>query len=316
MNEAGIHKSALLLLALGDAAAREVMAYLSPGEAQRIGSAVSAIGAISLHEKERVLREFEARCAGRASTITPSDAIGSKAVPSFSDDSRIDTATEAPFENEAVGIAQFAKVPALQAARVIEKEHPQAIVAILGRLAHSHARAIMDYFPPPLRAEVMRRKESLKPVQPDALDEIDAALAEILLSRNTVATDFVPDADLFASTEQRTAELLNQVRDDAGGMLAQVEELTAFRQIAELDRPSLRRLLDEIPRESLLIALKGADDELLKKIVAVMDSAAAQQLCDALAVRGPVGVGAIEVEQQAMLRLATRIATTCATVRD
>src|ERR1700722_9402033 len=58
MNVEGIHRSALLLMSLGEDEAAEVLKFLAPREVQKIGSAMASLKGVSRDELERVLEDF------------------------------------------------------------------------------------------------------------------------------------------------------------------------------------------------------------------------------------------------------------------
>ena len=58
MSDAGIEKGAILLLALGEDEAAEVMKYLGPREVQKLGAAMSTMKAVQSEQLEAVLEEF------------------------------------------------------------------------------------------------------------------------------------------------------------------------------------------------------------------------------------------------------------------
>jgi flagellar motor switch protein FliG len=58
MSDAGVMRSAVLLLALGEDEAAEVMKYLSPKEVQKLGSAMATMKAVGRSEVESVVTDF------------------------------------------------------------------------------------------------------------------------------------------------------------------------------------------------------------------------------------------------------------------
>jgi len=58
MSESGITKGAILMLALGEEGASEVMKYLGPREVQKLGEAMTTMKSIPQEEVENVLDDF------------------------------------------------------------------------------------------------------------------------------------------------------------------------------------------------------------------------------------------------------------------
>jgi flagellar motor switch protein FliG len=67
-------------------------------------------------------------------------------------------------------------------------------------------------------------------------------------------------------------------------------------------------LLKEIDSESLVIALKGAPEELREKFLKNMSQRAAEALREDIEMRGPVRVSQVEAEQKSILLIVRRLA--------
>ena len=65
MSEAGIEKSAALLLALGEEATAAVFRYLSPLDVSRLGQAMRALEVLPRERVRTVLHEFSREAAGQ-----------------------------------------------------------------------------------------------------------------------------------------------------------------------------------------------------------------------------------------------------------
>jgi flagellar motor switch protein FliG len=94
------------------------------------------------------------------------------------------------------------------------------------------------------------------------------------------------------------------------GELAQkiIDEMFLFENLVEVDDRSIQRLLQEVEGESLLVALKGAEQPLREKFLKNMSQRAADILRDDLANRGPVRMSQVENEQKAILLVVRRLA--------
>ena len=292
MNEAGIHKSAVLLLALGEASAAEVLAHLDVREAQKIRDAMAKLASVAQAETANVLREFEACYAAQQTPTEPSDTTSSAAGDQI-----------AELSDNPVG--QLAGLSAKAAAQAIMSEPPQAIAAILGQLDRAQASEIVAQLPTGLRDEIALDDAQSKPIRPDALDEIEAALAEILASR-IPAPSPLQETKPSSNIDYGATALLDRLRSDDNVRTA-ARPLRVFAQIGQLDSNRLAQFLADVPHDSLVIALQGADEILLAKIVAAIGEPRGQQLREALATAGPARVSDIEREQQELVDAANRV---------
>ena len=75
-----------------------------------------------------------------------------------------------------------------------------------------------------------------------------------------------------------------------------------------LDDRAIQTLLREVQSESLIVALKGAEQDLREKIFKNMSSRAAEMLREDLEAKGPVRVSEVEAEQREILKIVRRLA--------
>src|SRR4051794_10558378 len=68
MDEAGLNKSAILLMTLGEEEAAEVFKHLGPKEVQKLGSAMAGMKNVSREAVDQVLVDFQTQ-AGTRSTF-------------------------------------------------------------------------------------------------------------------------------------------------------------------------------------------------------------------------------------------------------
>ncbi len=108
---------------------------------------------------------------------------------------------------------------------------------------------------------------------------------------------------------QQEETVMDAVRE-YDGELAQkiIDEMFLFENLVSVDDRSIQRLLQEIDNESLLIALKGADQALRERFLSNMSLRAAEILRDDLATRGPVRMSLVENEQKSILLIVRRLA--------
>ncbi len=67
-------------------------------------------------------------------------------------------------------------------------------------------------------------------------------------------------------------------------------------------------MLKEVATESLIVALKGAQQELRDKFIRNMSTRAGEMLREDLEALGPVRVSQVEAEQKAILQVVRRLA--------
>ena len=102
--------------------------------------------------------------------------------------------------------------------------------------------------------------------------------------------------------------VLDYIRETDAELAQKItDSMFTFDDLMRVDDRGIQALLKEAQSESLLVALKGATDDLREKIFRNMSSRAAEMLREDLASRGPVRVAEVEAEQKEILQIARRL---------
>ena len=81
-----------------------------------------------------------------------------------------------------------------------------------------------------------------------------------------------------------------------------------FDNLKDMDDRGIQAILREVSSDMLIMALKGADDELQEKIFGNMSKRAAELMRDDLEAKGPVKVSEVEGAQKEILAICRRMA--------
>ena len=87
-----------------------------------------------------------------------------------------------------------------------------------------------------------------------------------------------------------------------------LDEMFVFENLMDIDDRGIQLLLREVQSDSLIIALKGASQELRDKVFKNMSQRAAEMLKEDLESKGPVRLSEVEGEQKEILKIARRLA--------
>jgi flagellar motor switch protein FliG len=91
-------------------------------------------------------------------------------------------------------------------------------------------------------------------------------------------------------------------------MSQQIQDLMfVFDNLIDVDDRGIQAILREVQQEALMKAIKGADEELRKKITGNMSKRAAEMLIDDMEAMGPVRLSEVEVAQKEILSIARRL---------
>ena len=87
-----------------------------------------------------------------------------------------------------------------------------------------------------------------------------------------------------------------------------MDEMFVFDNIIDIDDRGIQLLLREVQSEMLIIALKGASQDLREKIFKNMSQRAAEMMREDLESKGPVRLSEVETQQKQILQIVRRLA--------
>lgn len=311
----GVRRSAILMLALDEDSAAEVFKFLSPKEIQQLSMEMADMGQVSHEDMQQVMLEFHRETEEFiALNLNSSDHIRSvltKALGSERATSIIEDILES--SGSSSGIDSLNLMEASMVAELIRDEHPQIIATILVHLERHQAADILELFDDKLRNDVVLRIATFSGVQPAALQELTEVLSGMLDGQNLKRSKMggvrtaAEILNLMNSALEETAiETVRAHSEDLAQKI--IDEMFLFENLMDLDDRSIQLVLKEIDTNSLVVALKGAPEELMEKFLRNMSRRAADLMREDMEARGPIRVSQVEAEQKAILQVVRRLA--------
>ena len=310
----GITRSAMLLLTLGEDEAAEVLKHLGPREVQKLGAAMAQLKSVPRDKVEEVIDEFYEETQRGAPVTADEEYIRGMLTKALGDDRAANLISRILQGGDTAGIESLKWMDAPTVAELIKNEHPQIIATILVHLEYDHAGDILKHFTDRLRNDVLLRIATLDGVQPTALQELNDALTRILSGsaniKKTAMGGVRTAAEIlnFVGTAHETAILDNVREYDPDLAQKIIDEMFVFDNLIDLDDRGIQLLLREIQSESLILALKGANEAMREKVFKNMSQRAAEMLREDLESKGPVRLSEVEREQKEILKIARRLA--------
>ena len=311
----GVSRAAILLMALGEDAASKVMQHMEPKEVQSVGSAMAALKNVSKDQVSEVLNNF-------VTTVEKQTGLGLG-----TDDYVRKVLVQALGEDKAGGmidrILRGANTKGLETlkwmgpravAEIIRLEHPQIIAIVLSYLDPDQAAEVIAYFPERVRVDVLMRIATIDGIQPTALAELNEIMEKQFSGNTNVKTSTVGGVKTAANIlnfmeTSIEAEIMDNIKEIDGDLGQSIQDLMfVFDNLLDVSDRDIQTILREISSESLVLALKGAEEELKEKIFRNMSKRAAEMLRDDLEAKGPVKLSEVEGAQKEILSIARRLA--------
>ncbi len=217
--------------------------------------------------------------------------------------------------DEQEGKAIFKELEELDAkmvANLIKDEHPQVIALILSQIKPSKAADILQYIPKRVgvtnvQEEVIKRIASIEKISSQTLKVVANTLEEELLTIGAGKEETLSGIDIAAEIvnalpKELQIELLEDVRKDDEVLAENIEErMFKFEDIIKLDNKAIIEILKNVDKNDLMLALKGAPQDILNKFLSNMSKRAAEMFLEDMEVLGPVKKSDVEKAQKKII---------------
>jgi len=311
----GVDRSAVLLMSLGEEEAAKVLQHMGPKEVQKIGLAMAELNNIQRETMVEVLDGFLDVVEDQTGIGIGSEeyirntlkaALGEEKADSMVDRILMGANTK--------GLDTLKWMDAKSVADVIQYEHPQIQSIVLAYLDSDQAAEILSYLPEKNRLDLTLRICALDSIQPAALQELNDIMEKQFsgaagskaanIGGVRTAADIMNYLD--TAIESQLIESVKEVDEDLGQNIQDL--MFVFDNLIDVDDRGIQTLLREISTDTLILALKGADEDVSSKIFGNMSKRAAELMRDDLEAMGPVKLSDVESAQKEVLTVARRLA--------
>jgi flagellar motor switch protein FliG len=311
----GTERAAILLMSLGEQDASEVLRQLGPKEVQKVGSVMAALSSVTRQQAGQVLDDFVTTVEEQtAMGIGNEDYIRNVLVKALGEDKAGGLIDRILMGHSSKGLEALKWMDPRAVAEIVRLEHPQIIAIVLAYLDADHAAEVLAFLPERVRADIVMRIAALDGIQPQALQELDEIMEKQFSGSSSVKSSsvggFKAAANILNFVETAAeSEILEQIRESDAQLGDRIQDLMfVFDNLADVDNRGIQSLLREISSDSLIVALKGADEAVKEKIFSNMSKRASEMLRDDLEAKGPVRVSEVEAAQKEILAVARRMA--------
>ncbi|HFD78866.1 MAG TPA: flagellar motor switch protein FliG [Gammaproteobacteria bacterium] len=310
----GTDRAAVLLLTLGEASAAEVLKHMGPKEVQKVGSAMASMTNVPRDQVTEVLESFASSVQEQTALgVGAEDYIRTVMVEALGEDKAKGLMDRILLGSSTKGLEALKWMDARAVAELIRLEHPQIQAIVLSYLDNDHAAEVIKFFPERVRHDVLLRIATLDGIQPSALQELDTILEHQFSGNQNVQSSSVGGvkaaADILNFVEGSIeAEIMEAIKETDAELGQQIQDLMfVFDNLIDVDDRGIQALLREVSSETLILALKGADEAIKEKIFSNMSKRAAEMMRDDLENKGPVRLSEVEGAQKEILSIARRM---------
>jgi len=314
----GAMRAAVFLLSLGEDAAANVLKHMEPREVQSVGRAMAELNTVSSDNLSNVIQDFlQTLSTESAVGNNPASYVRSTLNRALGETKGTRMANRILQGKDFKGMDTLKWMDAESVAMILKHEHPQICAIVLSALDGDHAAEVLSFMPVEGIPDIMMRVANLDQIHPKALAELDDLLQRQVVEASPVPPEKVEGkriaADIIGLLDSNVeAEVLDRITEEDEVMGNEIRDLMfIFDNLLALTDRHMQRLLqeEEISPDKLVIALKGASEEMKTKITTNMSSRASEALLEDLELKGPVRLSEVEDVQKEIIQVALRLST-------
>ena len=312
----GPKKAAILLLALGEDAAADVMKNLEEAEIQQVGYYMSRFTDVSPEELDIVLEEFyrNSVMADEGVNISSSpDFVKNALTKALGADRAKELSDNLGAGEEEAGLEALRYAEPIMIANYIRTEHPQTIALILSYLKNAEqSSAVLRDLPESLQADILYRMAVIESIPPGVISEMNEVLTEEMKTAGSMATSVggvEPVAEILNSVDKATeTRILASIEETNPDLAEQIRELMfTFEDMALIDAKQMQLVMKDVDQADMVLALKTASDAVKELIFSSMSSRAAEMVRDDLENLGPAKISDVEAAQQKIIKVVKKL---------
>ena len=310
----GVERAAILLMALGEQAAASILQHMNPKEVQKVGSAMATLTNVSTSQVESVMSDFIQIVESQTALGIGSEEYIRKVMVSALGEDKAGSLMDRILTGATTkGLEALKWMDPKAVAEIIRLEHPQIIAIVLSYLDGDQSAQVLSMLPERMRSDLLMRIASLEGIHPSALKELDDILEKQFTGNNNVKSSTVGGTRTAANIlnfidAAQGNQIMDTIKESDADLGQKIEDLMfVFDNLVEVEDRGIQALLREVSSDSLILALKGADEAIKEKIFKNMSKRASEMLREDLEAKGPVRLSEVEAAQKEILAIARRM---------
>jgi flagellar motor switch protein FliG len=317
-NLSGLRKAAVLLVAVGEDLAKEILRALPEVDVQRLTEELADLRGITPELSAEILEEFWELLETQNFMIHGGlDYASRLLMETFGKERADDLLMLVRRSQEAAqgNLAKLQRTDPQQLGKLLDQEHPQTIALVLAHLDPRRASLVLDNLSEDHKVVSIQRLAEMRQFSPEMAQKVAHILHRRLENVGDTArksySGFKAVADLLNRLNAEESKHILETIEDAQPELAlSIRNLMfTFEDLVTVPPTTIREIVSGVDKRQLALALRGANDELRAQIFKAMSSRAVEMLKEDMEVLGPVRSREVAQAQQEILNLARRLET-------
>lgn len=291
----GAQKVAIVLLSLTDENATKIFSLMSEDEITEISHSMSHLGSVEPDVIDVIMKQLNTDLSGDSmflGNLQTTEKLLHKVLDKERVQSLMDEIRGPQGRNT---WEKLANVNEELLALYFRNEHPQTAALVLSKIAPDHAAKVLSNLPDSFAFEIIARILNLGNVKKEVLERVERILrAEFISSAGKTQkyNSFEMLAEIFNNLDRNSeSKFMNMLETNLPDAAAKIKDMMfTFEDLVKIDSKGIQRLLRDVEKSRLTLALKGASEEIKKVMFSSMSQRAAKIIEEDLMALGSVRV--------------------------
>jgi len=312
----GARKAAVLLMAVGEDLAKEILRTFPESDVERLTEEFADLRGITPEITSAVLEEFWELLETQGFMMHGGLDYANRLLAETFGKQRADDLMmqlRRAQEAEQGNLAKLQRTDPQQLGKLLDAEHPQTIALVLAHLDPKRASLVLTSLSEKHRVISIQRLAAMRQFSPEMAQKV----AHILHRRLETVGDsgrksysgFKAVADLMNRLNaEESKRILEAIEEGQPELALSIRNLMfTFEDLVTVPPATIREIVSGVDKKQLAMALRGANEELRASIFKAMSARAVEMLKEDMEVLGPVRSREVAQAQQEILNLARRL---------
>lgn len=310
-------KAAILLISMGPDMSSQVMKHLKEETVEQLTLQIANMRKVTPAEKDIVMEDaYQMSLAEDALLQGGVDYARDLLEKSLGSHKAVEILNRLQGALQTVPFDFIKRADPHQILTFIQNEHPQTIALILAHLSSEHAANILRQLAQEVQIDVTRRIAIMERATPDVIMEVERVLerkiSSVFTQEFAAAGGVRSVAEILNRMDRSTEKVVMEKLEEESPELADdIKRLMfVFDDIMLIDDRAIQLVMRDVDQKDVVLALKGASDQVKSKILKNMSSRARQMVLEDMEVMGPVRLKNTEEAQQKIVNVIRRLEET------
>ena len=307
-------KAAILIVSLGPEVAANIYRHLREEDIEQLTLEIANLAKVSNEQKNEILEEFYQMLVAQ-NYITEGGIEYAKVVleKALGTQKAIEIINRLTSSLQVRPFDFIRKADPSQLMKFLQNENAQTIALVMTYLTPEQSASLLSSLPPEKQVDIARRVATMDRTSPEIIMEVERVLerqmASVVTEDYTSAGGIQAVVNILNNVDRGTEKNIIEALEVDNPELAEEirRRMFVFEDVLTLDNRSIQRTLREVDNNDLTLALKGASEDVKKRIFENMSKRQAEMIREDMEYMGPVRLRDVEDAQQKIVNIIRKL---------